>query len=350
MTAVEYAIVRERRIKLFFFLGSLILAFLFVLFVNNMMVSLIVAVTMYYLLAPLVDLLERWGLSRIWATTIPFLTVIVVVALTSALLLPALWDQVKVLQNEADKYTKAFSELLDQAEGQFGAFFKSGENPSLRHQVVPLVSDWAAQFFKGLPDLISKSFTVLLLAPFFGFFLLLDGRDLLRKWLNFVPNNIFELSLNLSYQIGTQIGGFVRARLIESVFVAIITWVGLMILGFPFALALAFLAGVLNIIPYVGPVIAAGPVILISLANGDGLTGVLLIAGLYVLIQFLDGAILVPFLVARIVNLHPVTVIVAVIMGSQLLGILGMIICIPLVSALKVTTLAVYRHLINFRT
>lgn len=348
MTAAERAILRERRIKLLFFLGSLGLVFFFIMKVQNMMVSTIFAITIYYLLAPTVDFLERRGFSRLWATTVPFLTLTGLWMGSVALFAPVLWEQVKDLEKNSAQYSATLMQLLTSLQDNLSSLPMA--QVDLKEHMQPLMMDWSASFFKNLPEVISQSFTVIFLVPFFAFFMLLDGRDLLRRWLGLVPNNLFELTLNLNYQIGSQIGGFIRARLIESAFVSAFCWIGFVLIGFPFALVLGLLAGILNIIPYVGPVIAAFPALVISLANGVNPTELFFIVLIFVLSQILDLVILVPFLVARIVNLHPVTVILAVLVGAQLMGIIGMIICIPVVSALKVTLIAIYRHSTGFRT
>lgn len=350
MTPAEQAIVRERRIKLVFFLLSLVLLLIFILKVSNMLVSTILAVTVYYLLAPMVDALERRGFSRLMATTLPFLTVTAAIISATVVFAPSIWDQIKSLEQNSEKYSAALTQLMDQVQHQLGFLFDKAGDFNLREKAEPMMKEYSLQMFSSLPDILSQLGTVILLVPFFSYFLLLDGRDLVRKWLNLVPNNIFELAMNLNYQIGLQIGGFIRARLIQTAFVGMFVWIGLVLIQFPFALVLGIVAGILNIIPYVGPVIAAAPALLIALANGGTLQDVLALILIYVLSQILDAVILVPFLVARIVNLHPVTVILAVIIGAQVMGILGMIICIPVVSALKVTAMSVYRHVTDFRT
>lgn len=348
MTAAEQAIIRERRIKLAFFLLSLVLLLIFILKVSNMLVSTILAISVYYLLAPMVDALERRGFSRLMATTVPFLSLTTVIVGGAVIFAPSMWDQIKSLQQNTEKYSGALTGLMDQIQASFGALFPGEFN--LRDSLEPMIKEYSVQMFSNLPDILSQLGTVIFLVPFFSYFLLLDGRDLIRKWLNLVPNNIFELALNLNHQIGLQIGGFIRARLIQTAFVGMFVWIGLVLIQFPFALVLGIVAGILNIIPYVGPVIAAAPALLIALANGGSMQDVLILVSIYVLSQILDAVILVPFLVARIVNLHPVTVILAVIIGAQVMGILGMIICIPVVSALKVTAAAVYKHITDFRT
>ena len=164
-----------------------------------------------------------------------------------------------------------------------------------------------------------------------------------------MPNHIFELTLNLYYQINSQVGQFVRARFLEALIVAVVVWIGLWILDFPFAILLALFAGVTNLIPYIGPIIGAIPAILIAIINGETTFTLLVVCGIYGLAQVIDMFFIIPLVVAKLVNLHPVTVVVAMIVGAQVLGILGMIISIPVASALKVTFTNIYQHLVEFR-
>ena len=109
-------------------------------------------------------------------------------------------------------------------------------------------------------------------------------------------------------------------------------------------------AGLTNLIPYIGPLIGAVPAILIALVNGYSGLSILAVVLVYVVAQVIDAGFLIPLMVAKIVDLHPVTVIVVIIAGAQLMGVLGMIISIPVASTLKVTVSTVYRHLIDTRT
>ena len=165
-----------------------------------------------------------------------------------------------------------------------------------------------------------------------------------------MPNNVFELALNLNYQINRQMGDFIRARLLEAAIVGFVIWVGLAIIGFPYASILAVFAALTNLIPYVGPFIGAIPALIIGIVNNDPTFTLFLVALTYLIAQLIDIIFIIPMVVAKIVNLHPVFVVVVIIIGSQLMGILGMVISIPVASALKLTVTAVYDHLIYFRS
>ena len=347
---VSQAIIRERRIKAIFFLGALLLIFLTITKVNNMLVSFLLAFVGYYSLAPLVDLMERRGLSRVWATVTPFLVLFAVIGIAAAILTPIVATQSQSLQENLPKYLESSYSTVQKLEVETGDLLKNIYPYDLRGKIEPQLASWGQDIFRNLPDYISQSFTVLLLTPFFAFFMLLDGRDFVRKILHLVPNNVFELTMNLNYQIGSQIGGFIRARLIETVIVGLVIWVGLLIIGFPYALVLAIFAAIVNIIPYLGPFIGFLPALMIAMGGGGDSTTLVALIIIFGIAQVIDNVILVPFLVAKIVNLHPVTVVLSVLIGAQLMGVLGMIICIPVVSTLKVTSTALYKHFTDFRS
>jgi putative permease len=147
-----------------------------------------------------------------------------------------------------------------------------------------------------------------------------------------------------------QLGGFIRARFLESALVGGIVWVGLIIINFPYALFLGIVAGITNIIPYIGPIIGAAPAIIIALAAEKTPLYLAVVAAIYVLAQVLDMLLVIPLVVAKIVDLHPVMVVVVIIIGGQVMGILGMIISIPVASILKLTFTEFYNHVVDFRS
>ena len=225
-------------------------------------------------------------------------------------------------------------------ESQF--FFLKELN--LSDQFTQLLSSVGKAFLQDLPPTLTQSFTTLLLAPFFAFYITKSRLGLLRNLYPLVPNHVFEMFLTLHCKINKQIGVFVRGRILEACIVGMIIGIGLLILDFPFAILLGIFASFTNLIPYIGPIIGAIPVLLVALVNEYEMSQLLIIMGLFFFTQVIDSVILVPILLARIVNLHPLTVIVIIIAGAQFMGIIGMIISIPLVNALKVSIMAVYQH------
>lgn len=341
---------REQLVRLISFLGVIGLFFLILLSVENMMVSSLLAFVFSYMLSPLINFLERKGINRILAISVVFALVTILFAGVVSATFPFISDQVTSLKSELPKYIEGTIRLIEDTEERLAAFSGTLFSVDISDQVETTLLTWTSSIFEDLPTLVTKLLTTLILAPFFAFFLLKDGRTFSKILLSMVPNNIFEMVLNLYSQINEQIGQFVRARLMEAGFVGAVVWIGLSALDVRYATLLAIFAALTNLIPYVGPFIGAVPALIIALINGETTLGLVLVMIVYLSAQIIDALFLIPMVVAKIVDLHPITVVVAIIVGAQLMGVLGMLISIPVASALKVTITSVYLHLTGFRT
>ncbi len=342
-------LIQERLIKTFAVIGIISFCVLVILQVENMLVSFILAFVINYLLAPFVNAFERAGNSRILGACIIFFSISIIIALITYLLMPHLTAQVNNLKIEIPKYINGITRIITELENHLNSTLTNVYTFNISESADRKMVAFSDQLFSDLPNIISSSITVFILAPFFAFFMLIDGQKIIKKLLALVPNNFFELSLYLQNQINTQIGSFVRARLLEAGFVGVLIFIGLLIIGFPYAGFLALFAGLTNLIPYLGPVIGTIPAVLIALVNGASGIDLLIVIGIFAFAQLIDALFIVPIVVAKIVNLHAVIVVVVIIIGAQIGGILGMIISIPVASVIKLTTFAIYDHFIDFR-
>lgn len=345
---------RERWLKLGAVLVILLGTGLLLLTVDNLLLSFVLAFVINYLLAPLVNRLERSGMARQTAIMIPFIGTGVLLAFAVYMILPLITEQAMALEEQFPKYQHELLALIGRTEIRMKHFFNM-----YNFKFTEAANSWllakTAELSTFLPSVVSQSLTVAILAPFLAFFMLQDGRRLSRAMLAMVPNNLFELALNLHHQINDQMGGFIRARFLEAAIVGLVVWLGFAVIGFPYAPLLAIFAAITNLIPYIGPIIGAVPAVLIALISEEGAIyepmslNLVIVTSIYFIAQLIDVLFIIPFVVARIVNLHPVTVIVVIIIGAQLMGILGMVISIPVASVMKLTLSAVYNHLLDFR-
>jgi len=165
------------------------------------------------------------------------------------------------------------------------------------------------------------------------------------------------MSLNIHQKINHIVGSFIRAKLIESVVVGFCTLVGFFIIGIIFqnplnwAFFLAILVGLFNIIPYLGPLIGAIPVLLVAIVqyvllpqfpelsaavgSASSWAPMLAVIGVLIFAQVVDNVYLIPVVLGRSVNVHPLIVLLSVILGFEILGITGMIISIPVASIVQ---------------
>lgn len=336
-------------LRLIAVLGLISLAILVILSIENMLTSFLLAIVIVYLFAPTVNSLERMGMPRAISIVILFSIAIAFLTIALSMVFPLLSTQVNTLKRELPQYITGMSQLISSTEDRINLFLNSVYEIDISEELQTTMFTWASGLFEGLPGLAQKLLTVTMLAPFFAFFMLLDGRKASRNFLALVPNNLFEMALNLTHQLGNQIGHFIRARLLEAAIVGFVVWAGLELIDIRFAPLLALFAAITNLIPYVGPIIGAVPAFAIAFLNGAASFDLFLLLLVYGVAQLIDIVFIIPLVVAKIVDLHPVTVVIVIIIGSQLLGILGMIISIPVASALKLIINAVFVHVVGFR-
>ena len=189
---------------------------------------------------------------------------------------------------------------------------------------------------------VISGLTFVVIVPFVAFFFLKEGRRLTRCLMAVVPNAYFELCLNLMYQANRQIGNYIRGQLLAVLVVSVLAISGLSILGVYYALPLGLLAGLANVIPFLGPLIGIVCSSIVALATGGGLAMVAKVIVMFLVIQLIDNVLIQPTMVAKSVELHPLVVLFVVMVGSQLMGIVGMLIAVPLTGIAKVSGQTIY--------
>jgi putative permease len=338
------------RWKLAGVIAILLTVLIVVLSVDNLLVSSLIAFVVAYTVGPAVNFIERQGVSRAMATALVFLMISVVLILIGFWVAPYFGSTLAGLKEDMPRFIVGVGHFISEMQERVQSISGPLANFDLNTRVETFLTNWTNHFFETLPSYIKTFITVMLLGPFLAFFMIKDGRLVLRGTLGLVPNHLFETALSLLNQINVQVGQFVRARLLESFVVGLVTALGLAFISFPYALLLGVFAGLTNLVPYLGPILGAVPAFVIAAVNGYSSLNIAAVAMVYVVAQLIDAGFLIPLMVAKIVDLHPVTVIVVMIAGAQVLGVLGMIISIPVASTLKVTVSTIYRHLIDTRT
>lgn len=211
----------------------------------------------------------------------------------------------------------------------------------------------ATDLLKKTPGLIGQvlsGLTFVIIVPLVLFFFLAEGQTIKRALIELVPNQYFEMVLNLLYRIDVQLGGYVRGMVLSVMIISLLSITGLYIIGLEYFLVIGTLAGVANVIPYLGPLIGiiAG-VIAAALQYSTLSVGVVVpVVIVFLIVQISDNVFVAPVVVARSVNLHPLIVIFVVLVGSQLFGAIGMLLAVPTMAVIKVSAQTVYEGLRSY--
>lgn len=195
------------------------------------------------------------------------------------------------------------------------------------------------------PDYLSSIFEWMLLVPLFLYFFFMESKTFSSRVMTAIPNPIFEKTYVLFSQFNTKFSEYIIAKFIEAAILGTLITVGLLIVGFPYPFILGFVAGVTNILPYIGPVIGFIPAFFIALLSNDPNLAVWGMVFIYGVANLIDMVLVFPLLVSKIVNLHPIVVVISIIIGSQLGGIVGMIVIIPFIAFFKILFKEIYKDL-----
>ncbi len=201
--------------------------------------------------------------------------------------------------------------------------------------LIKAVQGLAANTADGFVKIVSVIFGGLLsflLIVILSFYLLVQENGI-SKFLGLItPIKHEKYIIDLWKRSQIKIGDWMKGQILLGLIIAILVYLGLVILGVENALLLAVLTGVLELIPVFGPILASIPAILTAFIGG-GLTSALLVIGLYIIVQQFESQLIYPLVVKKIVGVSPIIVILALIIGAKLAGFLGIVLSVPLISA-----------------
>ncbi len=324
----------------------LLLCTVFLLWIPGLLTSFLISIIFVFILAPAVDFFERHGVSRSNSILLVFCLIVLAGVLIAMLMSHAVVKEYEGLAKNMDNYTAMLKDELNRQatklEHRFGL-----EKFQAAERLLNLGQAYLIEYTTPSGDALTTVSTWFALVPVLLYFFLLDGHKIKKAFIGFLPNRYFEMSLNIHQKITRIVGNFIRAKMIESLIVGILTLIGFIITGIIFeplnyAIFLALLTGLFNIIPYLGPIIGAIPVLLVAIlqyvllpqfpefGGTPNWAPVLFVAGTLVMAQVIDNFYLTNVLLGEAVDVHPLVVLFSVIIGAQFLGVTGMIISIPL--------------------
>lgn len=207
------------------------------------------------------------------------------------------------------------------------------------------VENQGANLLSGIPTLVSGILEWMLLVPLFLYFFFKESKLVKVRFMEFIPNSIFEKTYFLFSQFNNKFGEYIIAKFIEATILGSLVTLGLLLISFPYPFILGIIAGVTNILPYVGPVIGFIPALAVALLSQNPDVTLLSATLIYLIANAVDMVLVFPLLVSKIVNLHPILVVVSVLAGGQIGGAVGMIVVIPVVAFIQLLLKEIYQDL-----
>jgi len=311
---------------------------------SSLLSVVIVSMLIAYILNPLASYIESLGLTRLQATLIIFLMIAVSISIAVAFVIPPMINEIRTIEQSISSGSS--TEYIQNAENwiQDNIPFFAGQTLDLETKAKEMISQLAASFFSIVGSVVSI-ITTMIIIPFAVFFLLKDGHHMITNMVKIIPNKYFEMSLSLIHKTDQQLGGYLRGQFIDAVIIGILAIFSLWLLDVRYFIVIGIFAGLSNMIPYVGPMAGAVTAIMVVLLNGGGTQQVALVAAAFTIIQLSDNVLVQPLVVAKNVDVHPLVIIFAVIIGGQFFGILGMLLAVPVFAMIKVISIELYLNI-----
>ena len=314
-----------------------------------------IAFLLAFILDPIVDFLaDRLRISRGLGTTLVFLILVlgmVGVVAAPVTVVPSIPRVVLATQGDMIRIITAIGAFFERPV-EIGGY--SLDLSDLYRELSSMLRAFVASVAQGTLDIVfdvaSGAFW-LIVTLITAFYLTRDGDRIVEKLDNLAPPGYRDDFVCLRRQITDVWNAFLRGQLLLGLALAAITTVVCMAVGLPYAVGMGLIAGMMEFVPNLGPILALIPAVLVALFQGSSFLPLgnfwfaMLVAGLYIVIQQVEGNLLVPRILGRSLNLHPLVVLIGVIGGGNLAGILGMLLAAPVLATLRVVARYVFYRL-----
>ncbi len=319
----------------------------------------IIGLVLAFILMPLVDGLNRF-LPRVVSIILVYVLVLGAGAAFVLYLLPIIIEQSKNLINETPRYAdetqnwlnQTFKDLQSSLPKDFQQPFNESIN-SFSINVINFVRDALVGSATGLVGWLFGTIGFLIgifIIPFWLFFVLKDKARGMRTFYSLLPIRLREDGYRLIHIITDDINEYIRGQLIVAASVGVLVTIGLLIVNFDASTAifLGFIAGLFEVLPIIGPILGAIPALIVAIFTGGfgNVDLALKVLIVFVIIQQIEGNILIPKIAGDSTKLHPAVVMLVIIMGSEVAGLPGAIIAVPLTALVRDVYIYLYQRLV----
>ena len=330
-------------------------AYLFTPFLDFLAIvglPIIMAAILYYLMNPVVDFLEKKNVKRIYSILGLFVFVAGLLIWGVVVIIPKIQEQtisfvnnfpdyIKVVESSVDDVlaNPLFSQVQEQLEASWEKIFA---------WMTKIIQNMSKATFENLGNFfgaVASIFIAIITMPFILFYLLKDGKKLAPYAVSYLPTKWRTPTLNVLKEMNQQVSSYIRGQLTVAFLVCLIFMIGFAIIGLDYAVTLGIIAGILNLIPYLGSFLAMIPAIFLGIVGGPILLLKVLIV--FVIEQTLEGRFISPLILGNQLSIHPITILFVLLTSGKMFGLTGVILGIPVYAATKVLIKAIYQWYVN---
>ncbi|MCW9027793.1 MAG: AI-2E family transporter [Kangiella sp.] len=327
----------------------LIVGFFIILTVGDILAPILWALVFAYLLESVVSVLRRKGVPRIWAVLLVFAGFIGLVLIVVFGLIPLVWEQgAKLVAELPNIMTKVRESILELPE-KYPNFVSTEQVSAFFANLNSELAKWGEAILSASVSSLMSVATVMvyiILVPLLVFFFLKDRRQIISWCTQWLPQER-HLAEAVWSEVNQQIGNYIRGKVLEIVIVGTASYIAFLFMGLNYALLLGVCVGLSVLIPYIGAALVTIPVALIAFFQWGFTHDFYILIVVYLIIQILDGNLLVPLIFSEAVNLHPVAIIGSILLFGGLWGFWGVFFAIPLAILVNAVLSALKGHKIQ---
>lgn len=316
-------------------------------FLRVILLPIIISGLLYYLLNPIVDWLEKKGLSRVLAISLVFILIVLALIWGLAVAIPHLQQQtltfIKNLPDQLRQLDRQLDGLL--ADPRFDQI--KPEIESYSEDILSQVTTWASgassKLVNGLSTFFSAASQIIvaiIMMPFIVFYLLRDGKNLKSYITKFLPDHMRKPVGQVLTDVNAQLANYVRGQVTVAIIVAIMFIIFFKIIGLKYAVTLGVTAGVLNMVPYLGSFLAMIPALVLGLIAGPFMLAKVILV--FVIEQTIEGRFVSPLVLGSQLAIHPITILFVLLTSGSMFGIWGVLLGIPVYASAKVVLAAIF--------
>lgn len=323
---------------------------------TGVILLLVLSIFFAYLVSPLVEFIRRprvfgkrsVGLPRPLAIVVSYLIILTAIVVAVYVVLPSLGTQFPEFAGQAKGYWKSLGDRTSQLNEYFRSLRMPGPIINAINNAVPALIEKVSQTVSGFLS-AAVAYLVylpwLVLIPILAFFLLKDAESFRRSALQMLPRGRWRWRGDEFFQdVNETLAAYTRAQLTACLFIGVICAIGFTLLGLPGGLVMGVIAGALEFVPLVGPLIVAILAVLLAMLHA-GVGSALLVLLFLGVLRIAQDYFIYPRLIGQGIHLHPLAVIFAILSGAELAGMAGIFLAIPVVAILTVS----YRHWLEHR-
>lgn len=307
---------------------------------SDTLFTIIFSIILAYLFNPIISMFEEKGIPRFWAVILLYVIILAIFFIFAFLILPRTGREIKKFISNMPVYIEEISGIVDKIITKYDATI--GELPpvfdtlDIKGTISKNIAGFQKIVLNGLKSFVSTIGNIFakavswILTPILTLYFIVDKEYFMEKALGLIPKKHLDESLGLFEEINDSLSKFVRGRLLMAVYVGVSVTIVLLILRVDFAVAIGFITGFADIIPYIGPFIGFLPAVFFAILDSPGKA--VWVAALFLLIQWTENNVLAPKVIGDTTGLHPMVILLSIIVGGGMFGVFGMILSVPIVA------------------